>query len=105
MARTFLDVAAASRTQRLQRMLERSEELKLFDLRLVESVLKRNQGHHGVGSLRRALALYKPSPFNRSGVEMIRVTEARLEREPAPVLHRVARLLADRTPTTGRKPT
>ncbi len=34
----------------------------------VESVLERNQGH-GAGPLRRALALYKPSPFNRSGVE------------------------------------
>ena len=39
LARTFLDVAATSRTQRLQRMLERSEELKLFDLRSVESML------------------------------------------------------------------
>ncbi len=68
-ARTFLDVAATSRPKRLQRMLERSEELKLFNLGPVESVLELNQGHHGAGSLRRALALYKPAPFNRSGVE------------------------------------
>ncbi len=68
-ARTFLDVAATARPTRLQRMLERSEELRLFDLRPVESVLERNVGHHGAGPLRRALALYKPSPFNRSGIE------------------------------------
>jgi predicted transcriptional regulator of viral defense system len=35
-ARTFLDVAATSRPQRLQRILERSEELRLFDLGPVE---------------------------------------------------------------------
>ncbi len=68
-ARTFLDVAAISRPKRLQRMLERSEELKLFNLGPVESVLERNTGHRGFGPLRRALALYKPAPFNRSGVE------------------------------------
>ncbi|MGB7685910.1 MAG: hypothetical protein WBL45_09035, partial [Solirubrobacterales bacterium] len=165
-ARTFLDVAAISRPKRLQRMLERSEELRLFDLGPVESVLERNQGHHGAGSLRRALALYRPAPFNRSGVErrflelvaeaglpppatgfnvcgfeldvywpeqrfaveldafethgtraaferdrlrdeelklagieLVRVTGARLEREPAEVIARLSRLLADR-PTT-----
>ena len=153
-------------------MLERSEELKLFDLGPVESVLERNQGHHGFAPLRRALALYKPAPFNRSGVErrflelvaeaglprpatgfnelgfeldvywpeqrfaveldtyethgtreaferdrlrdeelklagieLIRVTEARLEREPAEVINRIERLLSARPPTTGRKPT
>jgi hypothetical protein len=171
-ARTFLDVAATSRPRRLQRMIERSEELKLFDLEPVESVLARNQGHHGVGPLRRALTLYKPAPFNRSGVErrflelvdeaglprpvtgfneqgyeldvywpeqrfaveldtyethgtreaferdrlrdeelklvgieLIRVTGTRLEREPAKVIARLSRLLATRPPATGRKPT
>ncbi len=68
-ARTFLDVAATARPNRLQRMLERSEELRLFDLGPVESVLERNKGHHGYGPLNRALALYRPAPFNRSGVE------------------------------------
>jgi Transcriptional regulator, AbiEi antitoxin len=68
-ARTFLDVAATSRPRRLQRMLERGEELRLFDLEPVESVLERNKGHHGAGPLRRALALYEPAPFSRSGLE------------------------------------
>jgi hypothetical protein len=70
-ARTLLDVAAIARSARLQRMLERSEELRLFDLAPVESVLERNRGHHGAGPLRRALKLYKPSRFTRSGVERL----------------------------------
>ncbi len=67
--RTLLDVAASARFDRLQRILERSEELKLFDLGPVEAVLARNAGHHGAGPLRRALVLYQPTPFTRSGLE------------------------------------
>jgi hypothetical protein len=160
-ARTLLDLAAGARFDRLQRMIERTEELRLFDLAPVESVLARNAGHHGAGPLRRALALYKPSPFTRSdlerrflelisevglprpstgyneqgfeldvywpeqrfaveldtfethgtraaferdrlrqeelklaGIEMIRVTGTRLDREPQQVIQRVGRLLA-----------
>lgn len=50
-------------------MLERSEELKLFDLGPVEALLDRTRGHHGWGRLRRAIALYEPVPFNRSEFE------------------------------------
>ena len=67
--RMLLDVAATARFDRLQRMIERSEELRLFDLRSVESVLARNAGHHGSGPLRRAIELYRPPPFTRSGLE------------------------------------
>jgi hypothetical protein len=69
LARTFLDVAGSARPQRLQRMLERGEELRLFDLGAVEAVLARNRGHRGAGPLRRALDLYKPPRFTRSGLE------------------------------------
>lgn len=62
-------MAATIRFDRLQRMIERSEELRLFDLTAIESVLARNVGHHGGGPLREALALYKPTPFTRSGIE------------------------------------
>jgi hypothetical protein len=161
--RTLLDVAATARFERLQRILERTEELRLFDLGPVESVLDRNVGHHGAGRLRRAIALYRPAAFTRSGlerrfltlvrdaglpkpstgfnelgfeldvywpeqrfaveldtfethgtrgaferdrlrqeelklagIEMIRITEDRLDREPGRVIERVARLLAQR---------
>jgi hypothetical protein len=50
-------------------MVERSEELGLFDLRPVEELLSRTEGHHGHGRLRRAMLLYKPSSFTRSGLE------------------------------------
>lgn len=170
-ARTLLDCAGNSRPDRLQRFLERSEELRLFDLHAAESVLKRNEGHHGAGRLRRALELYRPAAFNRSGlerrflalvreaglpkpstgfnergfeldvywpehrfaveldsyrthgtkaaferdrvrqeelqlagIEMIRITETRLKREPVEVIERVARFLARRDPIRPAPP-
>jgi hypothetical protein len=161
--RTLLDLAATVRRERLRRMIERAEELRLLDLEPLESVLARNAGHHGTKRLRGALALYRPPPFTRSklerrflalvleaglprpstnfielgfeldvywpehrfaveldtfethgtreaferdrlrqeelklaGIEMIRVTGTRLEREPDEVIRRVARLLGIR---------
>jgi hypothetical protein len=76
--RTLLDCAGACRFSQLQRMLERSEELKLFDLEPVEGLLERSQGHAGWGPLRRAVALYQPVPFTRSEFER-RFFEAVLE--------------------------
>jgi len=67
--RTVLDLAAAVRSDRLQRLLERSEELRLFELRDFEALLARAAGHAGAGRLRRAIALYRPAPFTRSGLE------------------------------------
>lgn len=67
--RTLLDLAASVRYDWLERMVERSEELGLFDLRQVEDLLARTIGHHGHGRLRRAIALYKPTSFTRSGLE------------------------------------
>jgi putative AbiEi antitoxin of type IV toxin-antitoxin system len=69
--RTLLDQAAVLRPNLLQRMLERSEELKAFDLGAVEDLLDRTRGHHGWGRLRRAIALYQPPPFTRSGFERL----------------------------------
>jgi hypothetical protein len=67
--RTLLDMAAAVRFETLERLVERAEENGLFDLRQVEDLLARTVGHHGHGRLRRAIALYKPSSFTRSGLE------------------------------------
>jgi len=152
-------------------MVERSEDLELFDLRAVEELLARTVGHPGHGRLRRAIALYKPSSFTRSGlerrflelvveaglsqprtnfvahgfeldcywpefrfaveldlfethgtraaferdrkrqedlllagIEMTRVTGARLEREPEEVIERVERLLSVRAPRRVSSP-
>lgn len=67
--RTLLDLAALVDSDWLQRILERSEELRLFDLHPVESVIERNEGHRGSGRLRRAIASYKPPAFTRSDAE------------------------------------
>jgi hypothetical protein len=67
--RTLLDLAAMLRADRLRRAIERSEELRLFDLRAVDALLVRAGGHPGAGRLRHALVLYRPPPFTRSGLE------------------------------------
>lgn len=67
--RTLLDLAPLVRFSQLRRALKRSEELKIFDLPAVLSVLDRNKGHRGNKPLRRALALYEPPRFTRSGTE------------------------------------
>lgn len=67
--RTLLDLAATVRFDWLEKMVERAEELELFDLRAVEDLLARTVGHRGHGRLRRAISLYKPTSFTRSGLE------------------------------------
>jgi hypothetical protein len=69
MPRTALDLAATLRPRQLMRLLERAEELRLFDLRHFDELLARSHGHPGVGHLRRALESYRPPPFTRSGTE------------------------------------
>jgi hypothetical protein len=67
--RTFLDNAAIVRDGRLERMLERAEELGLLDLGPIDELLARTPGHPGHGRMRRAVELYRPTSFTRSGVE------------------------------------
>jgi hypothetical protein len=67
--RLLLDMAARVRSDTLAGLLERSEELKLFDLGAVNELLDRTRGHHGWGRLRRAIAIYEPPPFSRSKFE------------------------------------
>lgn len=67
--RTLLDLTAFVKPKSLDRLLERAEKRGAFDLRTVEDLLARTVGHHGHGRLRKAIALYKPSSFTRSGLE------------------------------------
>ena len=169
LARTKLDLAALLSISQLERILERSEELRRFDLMVIEALLSRTVGHPGHGRLRKALEIYRDDPtvtrsklerrflelvrkaglplpsmnfnvaefeldayweqerfvveldvyethgshaaFERDrlrqedlkliGVEMIRVTGPRLEREPKRVMERVAALLAQRRRQLG----
>lgn len=67
--RTLLDMAATVRPRQLERMIERSEQLGVFDLPAVDSLLGRIKGHHGCGRLRRALRAYSDPAFTRSELE------------------------------------
>jgi very-short-patch-repair endonuclease len=69
-ARTALDLASMSSAPQIEGMLERSEELKIFDLLALEDVLGRSSRHPGAGRLRRALDIYRPQlAVTRSTVE------------------------------------
>lgn len=68
--RTLLDLAALLPSSRLERVIERAEELRSFDLHAVEALLTRVEHHPGAGCLRRALAIYREDPaFERSKLE------------------------------------
>jgi very-short-patch-repair endonuclease len=70
LARTQLDLAAMLSMPRLERIIERSEELRKFDLVALEDLLGRAGHHPGAGKLRRALAIYQDDPaFERSKLE------------------------------------
>lgn len=69
-ARALLDYAAMVQPYRLEKGIERAEELELFDLRALDELLARTVGHPGHGRLRKALELYRPAPFTRSGLEL-----------------------------------
>lgn len=70
-ARTYLDLAAHSRPDRLRSYLERGEELGLLDFGSISELLDRTRGHHGWGRLRRAARIYGPRPFTRSEFERL----------------------------------
>ena len=66
----MLDLAPRLSPVRLERVLERAEELRLFDLVAFDELLGRTGGHPGHGRLRRALDIYRPqAAFTRSGLE------------------------------------
>jgi Transcriptional regulator, AbiEi antitoxin len=89
LARTLLDLAATLPRRRLDRVLERSEELKLFDLAAIDELLARVTRHPGTAALRDALRLYRPKlAVTRSGVEdrfLVLVEAAGL---PTPAMNR-----------------
>lgn len=67
--RTLLDLAGVFPSDRLARVVERCEELRLLDLDPIDSLLKRAGHHPGVAGLCHALDLYRPSAFIRSQLE------------------------------------
>jgi very-short-patch-repair endonuclease len=80
LARTTLDLAEALSSPQLERVLERLEELLLFDLMDIEGALDRYTHHPGVGPLREALSIYRDEPavlrsqLERLFLELVRET-------------------------------
>jgi very-short-patch-repair endonuclease len=94
-ARTFLDLASLRQfvdQRRLAKYLQRAEELKVFDLHALESVLHRNKGHHGHAPLTAALRIHRPDlAVTRSDLERRFRTLVAAAGLPAPAMnHNVA---------------
>ena len=88
LARTLLDLAATLSPQRLERVLERCEELELLDLAALEEILGRAGGHHVAAKLRAALAIYREEPaFVRSKLEQRFLQLARRAGLPVPAMN------------------
>ncbi len=86
--RTLLDLAIRARPDRMERLLERAEELDLFDVAAVEALLDRAGGHRGRGRLGRALAVYRPDPtFTRSRFERLFRRQVKAAGIPAPAMN------------------
>jgi very-short-patch-repair endonuclease len=69
-ARTLVDLAALEPPRRLERALEQSLVLRLFDLRAVDAALEVSKGLRGTGTLRRLLAeICDEPPFTRTELE------------------------------------
>ena len=88
LARTLLDLAAMLSAYRLERAIERAEELGVLDLGPIEELLARAGRHPGVAPLRRALAIYQPDlAVIRSGVERRFRALVRAAGLPAPAMN------------------
>ncbi len=60
--RTLLDLAAVVSAARLRKAIEKAERMELLDLRQIDLLLDRTQGHPGWGRLRRAREAGLPRP-------------------------------------------
>ncbi|HEX5990828.1 MAG TPA: hypothetical protein VFY75_11530 [Solirubrobacterales bacterium] len=88
MPRTLLDLAIRARSDQIERLLERAEELGLLDVPAVEALLARAGGHRGRGRLGRALAVYRPDPaFTRSRYERLFRRHVKAAGIPAPAMN------------------
>jgi len=68
--RTLLDLAERAQQRHLRRAFDESERLGLFDLRALERLIGRSQGHRGLGTIRKVLDDYRgPPPLTRSELE------------------------------------
>lgn len=70
MARTLLDLAAVVRARQLARVIDEADRLDLLDVRAIERLADRSNGHRGLGLLRQALRANRgPRAVTRSELE------------------------------------
>lgn len=85
LARTKLDLAASLHPAQFERVLERSEELHLFDLDPLVHVLARYPLHPGARKLRKALAIFRTDlAVTRSKLEKRFLAHVRRTTLPVP---------------------
>jgi very-short-patch-repair endonuclease len=87
LARTLLDLAARIPSRRLERAIERSEQLRVFDLGEIDDLLTRTTRHPGAKRLRRTLAAYRDPAFTRSGLERAFLDLVRRAGLPRPAMN------------------
>jgi len=82
--RTLLDLAAVMDPGRLERAIEASERLELFDLRAIQASLLQHRGRRGVARLRAAVGETDLTAETRSDLERRFVALCRSARLPVP---------------------
>lgn len=87
-ARLLLDLAAEVTPSRLARLLERAQQLGVYDQAALDDVLARAGGHRGAGRLRRALPDAQP-PVTRSQLERDFLHLCRNHALPPPTMNAV----------------
>jgi very-short-patch-repair endonuclease len=87
-ARTIVDLAAVASEAELERVLEQSLTLHLFDRNAVDDVLARSAGRHGIKRLRALMAELpdEPAPVNRE-LERLFLKLVRHARLPLPTVN------------------
>lgn len=83
-ARTLLDLAATTARRRVEQAVDRAEELRLFDLRELRSVVERRHGERGTAVLATILAEYDGPAATRSAAEARLLSLIRRARLPRP---------------------
>jgi len=68
--RTILDLSASRSVQEIRRQIQRADDARVFDLRQMQELLSRCNGHHGGAKVRIALETHTERPvFTRSELE------------------------------------
>ncbi len=84
-ARTLVDLAATNDAAFLQKLLERSMVLRLFDRTALDATLARANGRRGTGTLRRLLEDLDEAPPTRSELERRFLDLIRSASLPSPI--------------------